>query len=69
MTSLKLHQHHQELVEGKCQPLQYISAPLPKNIDDMFTKEHCKQRSAEFDSEGKSDIDSESDSSDEQFND
>ena len=58
-----------ELVEGKCQPLQYISAPLPENIDDMFTKEHCKQRSAEFDSEGESDIDSKSDSSEEEFND
>ena len=62
-------EHGWELVEGKCQPLRYISAPLPKNIDDMFTKEHCKQRSAEFDSEGESDIDSESDSSEEEFND
>ena len=35
----------------------------------MFTKEHCKHRSAEFDSERKSDIDSESDSSEEEFND
>ena len=62
-------EHGWELVEGKCQPLRCISAPLPKNIDDMFTKEHCKQRSAEFDSEGESDIDSESDSSEEEFND
>ena len=46
-------EHGWELVEGKSQPLQYISAPLPKNIDDVFTKKHCKQRSAEFDSEGK----------------
>ena len=39
------------------------------NIDDMFAKEHCKQRSAEFDSEGESDINSESDSSEEELND
>ena len=62
-------EHGWELVEGNCQPFRYISAPLPKNIDDMFTKQHCKQRSADFDSEGESDIDSESDSSEEEFND
>ena len=55
-----------ELVKGKCQPLRYISAPLSKNINDMFTKNHCKQRSAEFDSEKESDIDSESE---QEFND
>ena len=57
------------LLKEKCQSLRYISAPLPKNIDDMFTKEHCIQRSAEFDSEGESDINSESDSSEVEFND
>ena len=34
-------EHGWEFVEGKCQPLRYISAPLPNNIYDMFTKEHC----------------------------
>ena len=51
------------LVDGKCQPLRYVSAPLPKNLDEIFTKQHCEQSRNESDLESQSDTDS-SDSSD-----